>query len=122
MAFDTFSPGKWGTNRYRSGGVGGAASLVNVAASLQNIKRNSPDYQPIGDTYIVNRTNLRNAVRDINSSLIAQKIQGKAEVRRSDDLLAAHEKGMSKVRDAEQGSAWKKVLGTGLSLLGGFIL
>ena len=122
MAFDTFSPGKWGTNRYRSGGVGGAASLVNVAAALQNIKRNSPDYQSIGDTNIINRANLRNTVRDINSSLIAQKIQGKAEVRRSDDLLAAHEKGMSKVRDAEQGAAWQKVLGTGLSLLGGFIL
>lgn len=122
MAFDTFSPGKWGTNRYRSGGVGGAASLVNVAAALQNITRNRPDYQGIGDTNITNRANLRNEVRRINSGLIAQKIQGKAEVRRSDDLLAAHEKGMSKVKDAQQGSAWKEVLGAGLGLLGGFIL
>ena len=122
MAFDTFSPGKWGTNRYRSSGVGGAGSLVNVAAALQNITRNRPDYQGIGDTNITNRANLRNEVRRINSGLIAQKIQGKAEVRRSDELLAAHEKGMSKVKDAQQGSAWKEVLGAGLGLLGGFIL
>ena len=122
MAFDTFSPGKWGTNRYRSGGVGGAASLVNVAAALQNITRNRPDYQGIGDTNITNRANLRNEVRRINSGLIAQKIQGKAEVRRSDELLAAHEKGMSKVQSAQEGAAWKKVLGAGIGLLGGFIL
>ena len=107
-----------GTNRYRSSGVGGAASLVNVAAALQNITRNRPDYQSIGDTDIINRANLRNEVRRINSGLIAQKIQAK-QVRRSDDLLAAHEKGMSKVQSAQEDAAWKQVAGAGLGLLGG---
>ena len=122
MSFQAFSTGSFNPRRRESAGVGGAASMVNLARTLQNIKANSPDYKNIFDTNIVNQANIRNTARDINSSLIAQKIGAKAEVRRSDDLLAAHKKGMSKVQSAQEGAAWKKVLGTGLGLLGGFIL
>ena len=123
MSFQAFSTGSFNpTRRRESDGVGGAASMVNLARTLQNIKANSPDYKNIFDTDIVNQANIRNTALDINSSLIAQKIGAKAEVRRSDDLLAAHKKGMSKLQSAQEGAAWKEVLGAGLGLLGGFIL
>ena len=122
MSYPAFSPGRFEVRRRQSGGVGGAASMVNLASALQGIKANTPDYQGIHDTNILNQANIRNTVRDINSGLIAQKIDAKGQVRRSDELLAAHKKGMSKVQSAQEGAAWKEVLGAGLGLLGGFII
>ena len=122
MAFDTqFSPGKWGNMRYTSQGVGGAAGIVNAAAALQNIKRNSPDYQGIFNDNIVNRANLRNTVRDINSNLISQKILGKAEVAGGDLIVKAHERGADKIAGAHQDNIWKSVVGMGANLLLGGI-
>ena len=122
MSFQAFNTGSFNPRRRESAGVGSAAGMVNLARTLQNIKANSPDYKNIFDTDIVNQANIRNTARDINSSLIAQKIGAKAQVRRSDDLLAAHKSGMSKLQSAQEGAAWKEVLGAGLGLLGGFIL
>lgn len=122
MAFNTqFSPGKWGNMRYTSQGVGGAAGIVNAAAALQNIKRNSPDYQGIFNDNIVNRANLRNTVRDINSNLISQKIMGKAEVAAGQLLVDAHERGADKISSAQSGAALKSAIGSGIGLLLGGI-
>ena len=121
MSFDTFGPGKWGNRRYTSQGVGPAAGMVNVAQALQNIRRNAPNYQGIYDDNIINRANLRNTVRDINSGLIAQKVLGKAEVAGGELIVDAHERGMDKVASAQQGAAWKQLAGKGLGLLLGGI-
>ena len=123
MSFNSsFSPGKWGQRSYRSDGVGGAASMVNVARALQNIRRNSPDYQSIYDDDIINRANLRNTVRDINSSLISQKILGKADVAGGELIVDAHKSGMDKVASAQRGAAWKQLAGKGIGLLLGGIV
>ena len=122
MAFGSRQPSFQGPSvgGVRSGGVGGAAGMVDLAGTFQAQRRKAPKYDEMAATNMANRANERAGLMEAEAAIRATGMNAMAQVKSAELIADAQVKAAkAQASAAGQGAAMSgigSIIGAGLSL------